>query len=114
MGNMEINRFDTYLNTVREIPELAPDDAHQLAWLAWSGDRAARQELIERHLWMVVELAERLHPGEAAPFAALLMEGNRALVQAAESFRPWHDGDFVSYATEQLLVDMGKEALPAA
>lgn len=114
MANIESNRFDSYLNTVREIPELAPDDARQLAWLAWSGDRAARQELIERHLWMVVELAERLHPGEPSAFATLLIDGNRALVLAAESYRPWHDGDFVSYATDQLLVDMGKEALPAA
>ncbi len=114
MANSETERFETYLNTVREIPELAPDDARQLAWLSWSGDRAARQELIEHHLWMVVELAERLHPGEPGAFATLLIEGNRALVQAAETFRPWHDGDFPAYAMERLLLDMGKEALPAA
>lgn len=114
MRNVENSRFDQYLSTIREIPELAPDDARQLAWLSWSGDQAARQELIERHLWMVVEMAERLHPGEPAAFSSLLVEGNCALVQAAESYRPWHDGEFSAYATERMLVDMGKEALPAA
>ena len=114
MRNDTTDRFDTYLNTVREIPELAPDDAHQLAWLSWSGDGAARQELIERHLWLVVEMAERLHPGKPSAFASLLVEGNCALVQAAETFRPWHDGEFSAYAAERMLLDMGKEALPAA
>jgi DNA-directed RNA polymerase sigma subunit (sigma70/sigma32) len=105
--------IDAYLGSVRDIPELAPEDARSLAWLSWSGDRAARQELIERHLWLVVEMAERLRPGGAAQ-GDLIAEGNVALVRAAEAYRPWQDGEFGAYAEEFLLREIGKEVLPAA
>ena len=107
-------QFESYLKTVRDIPELAPEDARELAWLAWSGDRAARQELIEHHLWLVVELAERLQPRTTNRFAHLLAAGNRALMQAAEAYHPWHHGEFQPYAEEQLFLGMGKEGLPEA
>ncbi|MEK7476773.1 MAG: sigma factor [Candidatus Coatesbacteria bacterium] len=105
--------IDAYLSSVREIPELAPDDARSLGWLSWSGDWAARQELIERHLWLVVEMAERLRPGGSAQ-ADLIVDGNVALVRAAEVYRPWQDGEFGAYAEEYLLREIGKEVLPAA
>lgn len=105
--------IDAYLSSVREIPELAPEDAASLGWLSWSGDRAARQELIERHLWLVVEMAERLRPGGSAQ-ADLISEGNVALVRAAETYRPWEDGEFAGFAEDFLLREIGKEVLPAA
>jgi DNA-directed RNA polymerase sigma subunit (sigma70/sigma32) len=110
---VKAQEIDSYLGTVRDIPELAPEDARSLGWLSWSGDRAARQELIERHLWLVVEMAERIRPGAGAQ-ADLITEGNVALVRAAEVYRPWQDGEFGCYAEEFLLREIGKEVLPAA
>ena len=114
MSLTKADALQAYCKTVREIPELAPEDTWSLAWLSWSGDRAARQELIERHLWLVVELAERLRPGDLLRMPRLVVDGNRALIEAAERYRPWQDGDFSEYAREALLMHVGKEVLPAA
>src|SRR5689334_2583950 len=90
--------IEEYLATVRALPELAPGAARSLAWRSWSGDRAARQALIERHLWMVVEQAVRLSPADRDRQNALIGAGNRVLVEAAERYRPWTDIDFGPFA----------------
>ena len=114
MLNVRTDRLAAYIKTVRDIPELAPEDARSLAFLSWSGDRAARQELIERHLWMVLEMAERLRPGDAGRLPRLVAEGNRVLVHAAERYCPVSDGPFDACAREALFLRMEKGVLPAA
>jgi DNA-directed RNA polymerase sigma subunit (sigma70/sigma32) len=104
--------IERYLATVRALPELAPGDARSLAWRSWSGDRAARQALIERHLWLAVEQAVRLAPHDAVRQSRLIAAGNRALVDAAASYRPWDGAEFVSFARAALLADTEKEVLP--
>jgi len=111
---VNLDKYAVYRETVRSLPGLSARDARALAWKACLGDRESRQELIERHLWLVVEMAERLHAGDALGAALLVADGNRILVRAAETYRPWQDGDFTEYASELLVSEMGKEALPAA
>lgn len=114
MEQMERNSslIEEYLATVRALPELAPGAARHLAWRSWSGDRAARQALIERHLWMVVEQAVRLSPLDRVRQSALIAAGNRVLIEAAERHRPWTDIDFSPFARAALLADTEKEVLP--
>ena len=111
---MNLERYELYRSTVQAIPTLDGEDANSLAWRAWLGDWSSRQELIERHLWLVVELAERLRAGKNEAQARLVAEGNRVLVRAAEVYRPWRDGDFAGYARNLLTAEMAEEALPAA
>ena len=111
---MNLERFELYRSAVQGIPTLDTEDAKTLAWRAWLGDSGSRQELIERHLWMVVELAERLRAGDCPGQARLVAEGNRVLVSAAEMFRPWLDGDFTEYTKRLLFVEVAQEALPTA
>ncbi len=104
--------IERYLATVRALPELAPGAARNLAWRSWSGDRAARQALIERHLWMVVEQAVRLSPLDRVMQSRLIASGNLVLVAAAERYRPWDDAEFAPFARAALLADTEKEVLP--
>lgn len=108
-------RLDLYQSTVYSRPALSPADATDLAWRAWFGDQEAALELIERHLWLVLELAQRLRPFERQAPARLVAVGNRALVDAAESYRPWGvDGGFADFASDRLMESMTREALPTA
>ncbi len=111
---MNLERFELYRSAVKGIPTLDAEGANSLAWRAWLGDSGSRQELIERHLWIVVELAERLRAGNPDGQTRLIAEGNRVLVRAAEVFRPWLDGDFTEHARNLLFVEMNQEALPTA
>ncbi len=111
---MNAEKYDLYRSTIRSFPPLAAEDASSLAWRAWLGDRESRQELVERHLWMVIELAERLRAGDVQVQVQLIAEGNRVLVHAAGMFRPWLDGEFADYARNLLLSEIEKEALPMA
>lgn len=111
---MNLERFELYRSTVQGIPTLDGAGANSLAWRAWLGDWGSRQELIERHLWLVVELAGRLRAGDTRAQALLVAEGNRVLVRAAEVYRPWHDGDFTGYARDMLSAEMEEDTLPAA
>lgn len=106
--------FEEFKKAVRAIPPLAQEDARELAWLAWRGDRDSRRELVERHLWMVVDAAERLRPWQVQAFEPILRIGNLTLLRAAETYCPWDKREFSEFAWDALLTEMTREALPTA
>jgi len=110
--NMRLTTYQEYRKTVMAIPQMAVGDARELAWLAWKGDKEAKRELIERHLWIVVEVAERLRPWQVQSFESLVGVGNRALMRAVECYCPWNGRELEEHVREYLLVEMMKEALP--
>lgn len=114
MSEMGPTALEAYFGTVRDLPVLAPEEARSLAWKSWSGDRAARQALIERHLWLVVDLAVRLAPGGGGRLTALLASGNQVLIEASERYRPWADGEIAEYLRDALFAGARKEALLTA
>lgn len=114
MNNLSPNSYEQYRKAVLAIPRLPEADARELAWLAWRGDRAAKREMVERHLWMVIEVAERLRPWQAQSFEKLVGSGNRALVRAADAYCPWDRREFSEFAWEVLLLGLNREALPTA
>jgi RNA polymerase primary sigma factor len=65
---------------------------------ARSGDRRARQRLIEKNLRLVVSVAKR-YRGMGLPFEDLIQEGNIGLMTAVDKFEPELGNRFSTYAT---------------
>jgi len=60
-------------------------------------DRARVRELVEPHLFFVVQVASEFQSREV-PFEDLLAEGNMGLVEAAHRYDPAHEVKFLTYA----------------
>ena len=65
---------------------------------AKSGDKGARQRLIEKNLRLVVSVAKK-YRGMGLPFEDLIQEGNIGLMKAVERFDPDRGWRFSTYAT---------------
>jgi RNA polymerase primary sigma factor len=97
-------RSDTLPDPVRRLlaesdrhPLLTPAQERRLSRAASSGDRRARQELIESNLRLVVAIARRF-TGLGLPLADLVQEGAIGLTHAADRF-DWRRGSrFGTYA----------------
>lgn len=98
---------------VHEVLRLEPLDAEQLLQLrttADQGDQHARDQLVVRHLGLVVRAVQHRHPARAN-LLDLLETGNRALIQGiAECRTPdagaWysHLGDCVENALDGVML----------
>src|ERR687893_135037 len=62
------------------------------------GDMAARRQLIERNLRLVIPIAKK-YRGKGLPFGDLIQEGNIGLMRAADKFDPERGFRFSTYAT---------------
>jgi RNA polymerase primary sigma factor len=65
---------------------------------ARTGDKRARQRLIEKNLRLVVSVAKR-YRDNGLPFEDLIQEGNIGLMKAVEKFDPERGFRFSTYAT---------------
>jgi RNA polymerase primary sigma factor len=95
-----------------ETPDLIPDyfahidkgkllthaEERDLSKRAKSGDKGARQRLIEKNLRLVVSVAKK-YRGMGLPFEDLIQEGNIGLMKAVEKFDPDRGWRFSTYAT---------------
>lgn len=90
--------FEKYLSDVRSIKSFeTPDDEYQCALKAYSGDKDAIKELVERNLKFVISVAKQ-YACSLAPLEELVNEGNYGLIEAAEKFEPSRGFKFISYA----------------
>ena len=87
-----------YLKEIGKIPLLDAERELYLAERISLGDKAAKDELVEANLRLVVSIAKR-HVGKGMYFLDLIQEGNLGLMKAVEKF-DWQKGfKFSTYAT---------------
>ena len=96
MRNLE-NSFFTYISQISKIPLLSREEEYKLSKRAKSGERKAKNKLIQANLRFVVQTAKR-YSNCGLPLVDLISEGNLGLIRAADSFDPDKGFHFISYA----------------
>ena len=86
------------LKDIGKIPLLTPEREMYLAEQIALGNKAAKDELIEANLRLVVSIAKR-HVGKGMYFLDLIQEGNLGLIKAVEKFDYSKGYKFSTYAT---------------
>lgn len=98
-GEAEVgNTLQTYLREIRRAPLFTPEEEFDTATRARGGDFAARQQMIERNLRLVVSIAKN-YLGRGLPLTDLIEEGNLGLMHAIEKFEPDRGFRFSTYAS---------------
>src|SRR4028119_244522 len=87
-----------YLNHIGQGKLLTHQEEIDLSERAKSGDKKARQRLIEKNLRLVVSVAKK-YRGYGLPFEDLIQEGNIGLMKAVEKYDPDRGFRFSTYAT---------------
>ncbi len=87
-----------YLKDIGRVPLLSTDDEIELARRMQEGDEAAKQQLSEANLRLVVSIAKR-YVGRGMLFLDLIQEGNLGLMKAVEKFDYQKGFKFSTYAT---------------
>ena len=87
-----------YLKEIGKIPLLSPERETFLAEQITIANKAAKDELIEANLRLVVSIAKR-HVGKGMYFLDLIQEGNLGLIKAVEKFDYSKGYKFSTYAT---------------
>jgi RNA polymerase nonessential primary-like sigma factor len=92
------NTLQTYLREIRRAPLFTPEQEYDTATRARAGDFAARQQMIERNLRLVVSIAKN-YLGRGMPLTDLIEEGNLGLMHATAKFEPERGFRFSTYAS---------------
>ena len=87
-----------YLKEIGKVPLLSMEDEIELAKRIELGDEAAKQQLAEANLRLVVSIAKR-YVGRGMLFLDLIQEGNLGLIKAVEKFDYKKGYKFSTYAT---------------
>jgi RNA polymerase nonessential primary-like sigma factor len=90
--------LQTYLREIRRAPLFTPEEEYATAVRAREGDFAARQQMIERNLRLVVSIAKN-YLGRGLPLTDLIEEGNLGLMHATAKFEPDRGFRFSTYAS---------------
>ena len=91
------DQVGTPLRRAMRRPLLSATDEIRLAVQIEQGDQAAKQQMIESNLRLVVSLA-RTYRGRGVPMADLVQEGTIGLIRAVERFDHRHGVKFSTYA----------------
>jgi RNA polymerase nonessential primary-like sigma factor len=92
------NTLQMYLREIRRAPLLTPQQEFETATRARDGDFAARQQMIEHNLRLVVSIAKN-YLGRGLPMTDLIEEGNLGLMHAIGKFEPERGFRFSTYAS---------------
>ena len=98
---MNFERSDSLRAYFREISRYQPlstEEEQALAQRIVNGDKRAVEKIITHNLLIVVKIANR-HVGQGVPIDDLIQEGNLALKEAAEAFKPSMGSRFIRYAS---------------
>ncbi len=97
-GELSYDVTQQYLNEIGRYPLLTAREEQALARRVRQGDQAARQQMIERNLRLVVNIAKH-YLNRGLPLLDLIEEGNLGLMHALEKFDPERGFRFSTYAT---------------
>ncbi len=86
-----------YLRQIGQIPLLTREDEVRLAARIKKGDQAARQQMIQANLRLVVKIAHD-YSNYGLPLLDLISEGNIGLMKAVDRFDPAKGGKLSTYA----------------
>jgi RNA polymerase nonessential primary-like sigma factor len=98
LGDVSFDITNQYLNEIGRYPLLQAKEELVLTRRVRAGDHAARQQMIERNLRLVVNVAKR-YLNRGLPLLDLIEEGNLGLIHALEKFDPERGFRFSTYAT---------------
>jgi RNA polymerase primary sigma factor len=86
-----------YMREISRTPLLTPDEEVKLAAKIKRGNKAARTQMINANLRLVVKIAQD-YSGYGLPLSDLISEGNIGLMKAVERFDPKKGGKLSTYA----------------
>lgn len=89
--------LDLYLNEIKKLEPLSPQEEVVLAQKAKAGDTIAFQKLVTHNLRFVVAMAKKFQ-GQGVPFEDMINEGNLGLIRAVNTFDESRGFKFISYA----------------
>ena len=84
---MKATVLNKYLRGVGRVPLVTPDEEIELGCRIQNGDGAAREQMIQANLRLVVTIA-RDYAGLGLPLLDLISDGNIGLMGAGERFDP--------------------------
>jgi len=87
-----------YLKEIGSVKLLSPEEEVELSKRAQAGDQAAKDQIIEANLRLVVSIAKK-YVGRGIPFLDLIQEGNMGLIKAVDKFDYAKGFKFSTYAT---------------
>ncbi len=96
-----------WIQQAARFPRLTPEEEQTLAYRMREGDEAARNQLIQANLRLVISVA-RHYTGRGLPLADLIQEGSIGLIRAVELFRPEKGTRFSTYATWWIRHQIGR------
>ena len=96
-----------YLSRARRHRILSREEEAALAARIQQGDEAARDELVQCNLRLVVSIARR-YVGRGLEFSDLIQEGNLGLMRAAQGFDAAFGNKFSTYATWWIKQSIGR------
>jgi RNA polymerase primary sigma factor len=97
-SNASPDSLSLYLRSIRNVRLLTAEREIELAHRIERGDAAAKQEMIEANLRLVVTVAKG-YQGRGLPLLDLIQEGSLGLIRAVERFDPRRGCRFSTYAT---------------
>ena len=93
------NSVHQYMQEIRQVPRLTPEQELQLAKACADGDSEAIRQMVSANLQLVVSIA-REYAGRGVPLLDLVQEGSIGLIYAARKFDYTRQLRFSTYATK--------------
>ena len=87
-----------YLKDLAKLPQLTPEEEHDLALKSRAGDEGAFRKLVESNLRFVVAMAKK-YSRSGYPLHELINEGNLGLMEATLRFDPERGVRLITYAS---------------